>query len=126
MEASREQFTALTDKVDSLYKMVEQLNDKLTESLSVSKPTEPEATVRHFALRNLDKISSYHSYSRIDPMMEHKDVLSDDNFSDTNVHGLEKELTADIQVQRLTAQLTAAYSRIAALEEQLLSKRVHF
>jgi len=30
----------------------------------------------------------------------------------------EKELTPEIQIQRLTAQLTAAYNRIAALEEQ--------
>jgi len=28
-------------------------------------------------------------------------------------------------VQRLTAQLTAAYNRIAALEEQLLARRIH-
>jgi hypothetical protein len=33
-------------------------------------------------------------------------------------------ITPEIQVQRLTAQLTAAYNRIAALEEQLLSRRV--
>ncbi len=31
----------------------------------------------------------------------------------------------EIQIRRLTAQLTAAYNRIAALEEQLLSYRIH-
>jgi hypothetical protein len=35
----------------------------------------------------------------------------------------EQDLSPQIQIQRLTAQLTAAYNRIAALEEQLLSKR---
>ncbi|WP_017325444.1 hypothetical protein [Synechococcus sp. PCC 7336] len=30
----------------------------------------------------------------------------------------------EAQIQRLTAQLTAAYNRIAALEEQLLSQRL--
>jgi hypothetical protein len=125
MEMIGEQVMTLTQKVDSLYTIVEQLNDKLTESLRESKLTEPQGTARHYGLGSLDKFSSYQSYSSVDSMMEHKDVLLDDNFSDSNFHGLEKELTADIQVQRLTAQLTAAYNRIAALEEQLLSKRVH-
>jgi hypothetical protein len=35
----------------------------------------------------------------------------------------EQDLSPQIKIQRLTAQLTAAYNRIAALEEQLLSKR---
>jgi hypothetical protein len=35
----------------------------------------------------------------------------------------EQDLSPQIQIQRLTAQLTAAYNRIAALEEQLLAKR---
>lgn len=36
------------------------------------------------------------------------------------------EIPAEAQVQRLTAQLTAAYNRIAALEEQLLAQRMHY
>jgi hypothetical protein len=35
----------------------------------------------------------------------------------------EQDLSPQVQIQRLTAQLTAAYSRIAALEEQLLANR---
>jgi hypothetical protein len=58
--------------------------------------------------------------------MEHKDVLLDGNSDFTNSHqNSEKTISADIQVQRLTAQLTAAYNRIAALEEQLLARRIH-
>lgn len=58
--------------------------------------------------------------------MEHKDVLIDGNNEITNSHhNSDKALSADIQVQRLTAQLTAAYNRIAALEEQLLARRIH-
>ena len=37
----------------------------------------------------------------------------------------EKIISPEIQIQRLTAQLTAAYNRIAALEEQLLRERIH-
>jgi hypothetical protein len=42
-----------------------------------------------------------------------------------NLQAGDKLLTPEIQIQRLTAQLTAAYNRIAALEEQLLLKRIH-
>jgi hypothetical protein len=35
-----------------------------------------------------------------------------------------KALTPEIQIQRLTAQLTRAYNRMAALEEQIISKRI--
>ncbi len=36
-----------------------------------------------------------------------------------------QDIAPEAQVQRLTAQLTAAYNRIAALEEQLLAQRMH-
>jgi|GEM_PF-2744256 hypothetical protein len=52
--------------------------------------------------------------------LHHKDVLEDDDS-----FGLERTtnsaVPAEMQVRRLMAQLTAAYNRIAALEEQLLS-----
>ena len=57
--------------------------------------------------------------------MEHKDVLSDFTFMESDSHSGERSLAPEVQIQRLTAQLTAAYNRIAALEEQLLSKRIH-
>ncbi|WP_338429355.1 hypothetical protein [Synechococcus elongatus] len=37
----------------------------------------------------------------------------------------ESTADADLQVQRLHAQLTAAYGRIAALEEQVLNQSPH-
>lgn len=57
--------------------------------------------------------------------MEHKDVLADGDELDAHLHNGERELSPEIQIQRLTAQLTAAYNRIAALEEQLLARRIH-
>lgn len=41
-----------------------------------------------------------------------------------NQRQMGQHITAEAQVQRLTAQLTAAYNRIAALEEQLLAQRI--
>lgn len=52
-----------------------------------------------------------------------QDVLIDDSFGDDEEHPRERFLGPELQVQRLTAQLTAAYNRIASLEEQLLSQR---
>ncbi len=125
MDALRQQVNALSQKVDGLYKIIEDLSDKLSESLlAESKLTERKKTDRS-SLTLVDKTTSYESYNSLEAMLEHKDVLLDDNYLDKNTQSLEKELTADIQIQRLTAQLTAAYNRIAALEEQLLAQRIH-
>lgn len=56
--------------------------------------------------------------------MEHKDVLTDGIYLDMHRQSGDN-ITPEIQIQRLTAQLTAAYNRIAALEEQLLRERIH-
>ncbi len=59
----------------------------------------------------------------------HKDILSDTNpdsehhsFSDCFYHE-DNNVSCEDKLQRLTAQLTAAYNRIAHLEEQLLAHR---
>lgn len=57
-------------------------------------------------------------------MMGHKDVIIEPDYIDSDRSTTEQPLTSEVQVQRLTAQLTAAYNRIAALEEQLLSHRI--
>ncbi len=54
--------------------------------------------------------------------ISHKDVIQDEGGMATT--GLsDRVLGPDMQIRRLTAQLTAAYGRIAALEEQLLLSR---
>lgn len=57
----------------------------------------------------------------------HKDVLldGDEGHPFWTVSG-GQSLSQDLQVRRLTAQLTAAYHRIAALEDQLMHKRKQF
>ncbi|WP_218081881.1 hypothetical protein [Anthocerotibacter panamensis] len=55
--------------------------------------------------------------------MTSKDVLSDDEPGIYQPGANGRTLSPEAQIQRLTAQLTAAYNRIAALEEQLLYKR---
>ncbi|MEB3116832.1 MAG: hypothetical protein VKL01_00590 [Limnothrix sp.] len=64
-------------------------------------------------------------HSMADLNAEYKDILIDDSYREPSDRAGDKELTPEIQVQRLMAQLTAAYNRIADLEEQLLSRRIH-
>lgn len=67
----------------------------------------------------------HHSHNSYHEMLsENKDILLDsDMFTPSNPQS-EKTMSPELQIQRLTAQLTAAYNRIASLEEQLLSRRV--
>lgn len=125
MDVVQKQVIALSHKVDALYQMIEQLNGKVSESLSEIKQTPRLNSDHSLSTANVGS-HSYRSHSLLDSVMEHKDVLMDSNSEFTNSHqNSEKPLSADIQVQRLTAQLTAAYNRIAALEEQLLAHRIH-
>lgn len=125
MDSTKNQVTALNDKVDRLCLMVEQLNIKLAEAMSeMGKKaiTSTEPPTHRFSD---DRYPYYQSYSRPDSTLTHKDVLVDAKYPDSGSQSREKDLAPEIQIQRLTAQLTAAYNRIAALEEQLLAKRIH-
>ncbi|MCU0543626.1 MAG: hypothetical protein MUE44_15845 [Oscillatoriaceae cyanobacterium Prado104] len=122
MEALQQQVAALTEQVNALYKLVEDINEKLFESAAPSKLAQQKHDLPPRSVAN--RTLSDRTYSGFEATWEHKDILLDDGYFDNNSQSFEKELTADIQIQRLTAQLTAAYNRIAALEEQLLAKRI--
>lgn len=124
MDAIQKQVIALSHKVDGLYQVIGQLDQKVSEALSENQPT----TVRggNDPLGTSHGRHRYPSQSSTDSSMEHKDVLVDANNIDKySYQSSEKDLSPEIQIQRLTAQLTAAYNRIAALEEQLLARRIH-
>lgn len=97
--------------------------------------SEVEASQNHSAFSS--SVSPKYHHSRTNFSFEHqqllnnhKDILVDDEslhpsfasycHSSDNVN-----ISCEEQVNRLTAQLTAAYHRIACLEEQLLSARHH-
>ncbi len=126
MDVVQKQIIALSHKVDALYQMIEQLDGKVSESIAENKQTPWQYSEPSLSGTNPRLNSYYKSPSLLGAVMEHKDVLLDGNSDFTNSHqNSEKTISADIQVQRLTAQLTAAYNRIAALEEQLLARRIH-
>ncbi|MGB5960947.1 MAG: hypothetical protein WBG73_09845 [Coleofasciculaceae cyanobacterium] len=123
MDTVQKQITILSHKVDALYQVIDRLSDKVTESLSEIRLHSSQND--NSASATNAKPFSYQSPSLMGSVMEHKDVLVDNNNDLSNHQSSEKTLSPDVQVQRLTAQLTAAYNRIAALEEQLLSRRIH-
>ena len=125
MELLQKQVTTLSQKVDALYQVVDQLNSPnggCFVRMSFKRQRKME-NGNFLATENTGRYPSL-GYSNHKPTMEHKDVLTDNNSQDSNKSG-EKELSPEIQIRRLTAQLTAAYNRIAALEEQLLAQRIH-
>jgi hypothetical protein len=122
MNTLQDQVSVLSMKVEALSERIEQLSSKVSEVVTECKfGADQIHRSDHHATSGY---RSYAAYSGLDASMEHKDVLVDSDTPDTSTQG-ERQLSPEIQIQRLTAQLTAAYNRIAALEEQLLSKRVH-
>ena len=123
MEPLQKQVITLNHKVDALYEVIEKLICKVSDALSECRLASIQGT------NGLppDRGSRYpaQGYS-IKSNMEHKDILIDGTCLDTYRKSGEKELTQEIQIQRLSAQLTAAYNRIAALEEQLLAQRADY
>lgn len=124
MNAIERQMTELAQRIDSLQEIIERLTYQITELTSGIQHQSKE----NHSFSTIPQMNSY-SFSHQknqNALMEHKDVLLDgngwDNESNTKS---EQMLSPDIQIRRLTAQLTAAYNRIAALEEQLLSRRIH-
>lgn len=121
MDLLKDQVAILTLKVDSMHQTIERLSHQTTEVLSELRSQGRERG----ELPQFDASAGWYSqqHSRLDEQMEHKDVLVDVRPETEQQRG-DRLLSPEVQVQRLTAQLTAAYNRIATLEEQLLSRRM--
>ncbi|MBD2356120.1 hypothetical protein H6G41_16060 [Tolypothrix sp. FACHB-123] len=125
MEPLQKQIMTLSYKLDALCQVIEELDNKVSQTLSECSLARTQA--RESYSENSEALH-YHQFKanlNFNPDMEHKDVLSDGIYPDMNRQGGERTISPEIQIQRLTAQLTAAYNRIAALEEQLLRERIH-
>lgn len=117
------QIKDLEDKISRLYQLVERIGGRV-DTLSENKP--PVASA--YSLSSLNQYQNRNNSDEKDSaysLSHHKDILLDDTSSNSSgTSSSERELSPEIQIRRLTAQLTAAYNRIAALEEQLLSYRI--
>ncbi len=123
----QEQILELNFKVDQLHCLVLQLSKQITALTNKSLAFYNKDTKHSVSFNHLIDAASHDADHNQTAMLFHKDVLNDEeeHFSFWTLQE-EQPLSADIQVHRLTAQITAAYHRIAALEEQLIAQRVHF
>jgi hypothetical protein len=122
MDSIQTQVVLLTNKIDALHQMIDQVNDQVaaliaTQSCGIASE---DPGITRFAYGNAPRQGP----GLLDSVCEHKDILLDSSYLDLDRQSTETNFSQDVQIQRLTAQLTAAYNRIAALEEQLLAARV--
>ncbi len=98
----------------------------------IERQTHPHVVPSHESMET-ELVGNHHkghsmtsSAERYRHTLEHKDILVEDNIPQTVPDPVqEPSVSSDIQIRRLMAQLTAAYNRIAILEEQLLACRRH-
>ncbi|AUC61743.1 Signal transduction histidine kinase [Cyanobacterium sp. HL-69] len=134
MTVQRQEIWQLNQKIEQLYAIVKQLGNRIgwegVEDLCFSvQSNEDFELVNDFTARqqdlNLEQIDSENLFK--EESDNHKDIILDETheiprrFPINSL--LEDDISCEDQVQRLTAQLTAAYHRIASLEDQLLANR---
>ncbi len=140
MQQIQKQIMQLNYRLDRLYQIVETIkNQENFSDFTINKLEQINNVEESYFNSNLMKNFSDHKKNNTNVSINennlitddfslingHKDIIEDDDFKrslDTHIH-LENDMSCEIQLQRLTAQLTAAYNRIASLEEQLLSQR---
>ena len=120
MDIVQKQVLELSDKVDTLHRLVEQLTVKVTD-IAIAQDRLHNSDLG--SDRGAVSLPSVQTHRMADLAMTHKDVLSDESCFEADKSSTSHNLSPEIQIQRLTAQLTAAYNRMAALEEQILACR---
>jgi hypothetical protein len=145
MESIQQQINTLTTKIERIYQIVDRLHQHVTQDSNLDLVDGEETSIpphRHQpqdrnSSRRLRPSGNYYNngyadlpsganyrHDNTEWVMTQQDVLIDSSGVEVSHHQIkEQDLSPQIQIQRLTAQLTAAYNRIAALEEQLLAKR---
>jgi hypothetical protein len=116
MNGLQQQIISLDRKVDRLKEIVESLSTQIT-ILATDKSG-------HSQRESLEMVGFSELSDNI--LYDHKDILRDHGGKQAPTVNGDNSFSDEIQIRRLTAQLTAAYNRIAALEEQLLTYRIHF
>ena len=124
MDALQTQISELNQKVDQLHNLIERISAQVNVLTAENNHRIDSSSYSLPVISPLMSNSSS-SYAERDNFLTHKDILVDDKNEQNSINSTkEQDLSPDIQIRRLTAQLTAAYNRIAALEEQLLACRI--
>lgn len=113
METLQQQLTVVNAKIEVIHQKIEVISTQIDRLLaSVQVNGQPQTGL-------MDRTK------RIDAGAEvHRDILADEEPTSLS-SSKGQTISQELQMQRLMAQLTAAYNRIAALEEQLMSQRLH-
>lgn len=121
MDTLQGQIGELRNKIDGLYGLIEQMSGQIAALDNRQSSGEQES----YSLPNFASgVNFIDRGQKAEYQLTHKDILVDDNSSTNSANSNNENLSPDTQIRRLTAQLTAAYNRIAALEEQLLTYRI--
>lgn len=132
MDALQQKLVTLQEKVDAIYSLVEHTHQIMLAMLPSASDEARQKVVANVQTEQAHLKEVTAEISAVDialsaeaSAMTHKDILPDtsgwESLPDYNTS--EHALSPDLQIRRLTAQVTAAYSRIADLEEQLLAQR---
>jgi hypothetical protein len=125
MDTLQQQIIDLDCKVERLHELVERISDRIS-TLILERQQLPESEIANFPVKSSIRSSFSQNNDHFQLLAEHKDILIDDGEDRLRLNSDSGQtLSSDIQIRRLTAQLTAAYNRIAALEEQLLACRIN-
>jgi hypothetical protein len=125
MDGLQNQINELEGKVDRLYELVERISDRIS-AIGQENPHSLESELAQLPSTHTIRGSASYISESLQLLADHKDILIDDERGRPSLNtNSEQSLSSDLQIRRLTAQLTAAYNRIAALEEQLLSRRMN-
>jgi chromosome segregation ATPase len=116
VETLQEQLMVVNAKIEAIHQKIEVISAQIAELLVTVRPGTNESIIS-------DNTQIERPSSRPVAPVIHRDILQDEAPSALD-QTKGQIISHEIQMQRLMAQLTAAYNRIAALEEQLLSKRL--
>ncbi len=119
MEDPKRQISDIKQQLEYLYLSVEQLQKSLNgnndDLASISQALPDSVLALDQSLLDLEMTVGQNQ-------LQHKDVLFDETVTLEGHPMPESPMNPDLQIRRLTAQLTVAYKRIAQLEEQLLAR----
>ncbi|MBD2103660.1 hypothetical protein [Leptolyngbya sp. FACHB-261] len=121
----KQQIEALSSEVEALEAVIDRLPLRVAEILRAREASQSQRETEQKPAQQ-SQVSNRRPQSRVapsQPSAEHKDVLVDEIASSRYSTIREQDLAPELQLQRLTAQLTSAYQRIAALEAQLLAQQ---
>ena len=122
MDTLHNQITMLNQKMDALFQAIEELSRQVSNAMAEVRATSHHTPPSRERESYSEPPSRHHHI--LDEIATHKDILLDSNTPEMSSSNGDRVMSPELQIQRLTAQLTAAYNRIAALEEQLLARRI--